>query len=182
MLHLQASVYQHLDTERSWTSSAGRHSRTRTIVPATYKMANKGKLTFLPTMEKRPPFSHEVPGPKVDGETRPRRRNLDDLVTQPHPYIRTAYDIVGYAAKKFGNADCVGTRRTLTVHTETTTAQKTVNGQVTDVKKDWSYFELSPYSFHSFIDFQKLVGHFGAGLKQLGLTKGDIIHLYGATR
>lgn len=148
-------------------------------------MASKQQGTFLPRMEKKGPFSFEVSGvEKVDGETAPRRnvRCKDGLITQPDPSIRTAYDIVNYSANKFGNAKCIGSRTVLDVHKEKKIVKKMVDGQETDVEKEWSYFELSPYKFLSFVEFQKFVGTLGAGLKKLGLTKGDKIHLYGATR
>ncbi|KAI9046088.1 fatty acid activator Faa4 [Aspergillus affinis] len=135
-------------------------------------------------MEKRAPFSYEVPGvEKVDGETAPRRnvRCKDGLITQPDPSVRTVYDIVTYAANKFGNARCIGSRTLLDVHKEKKKVKKIIDGRETEVEKEWSYFELSPYNFLSFVEFQKHVGTLGAGLKKLGLTKGDKIHLYGAT-
>ena len=59
---------------------------------------------------------------------------------------------------------------------------KMVEGKETEVEKEWSYFELSPYSFLSFLEFQQLVGTLGAGLKKMGLETGHKVHLYGATR
>ena len=148
-------------------------------------MSSKQPADLLPKMEKKAPFSFEVPGvEKVEGETIPRRniRCKDGLITQPDPSIHTVYDIVTYAAKKFGNAKCIGSRTVLDVHKEKKMVKKLVDGRETEVEKEWSYFELSPYRFLSFVEFQKLVGTLGAGLKKLGLTKGDKIHLYGATR
>lgn len=135
-------------------------------------------------MEKKAPFSYEVPGvEKVNGETVPRRnvRCKDGLITQPDPSVRTVYDIVTYAANKFGNARCIGSRTLLDVHKEKKKVKKMIDGRETEVEKEWSYFELSPYKFLSFVEFQKHVGTLGAGLKKLGLTKGDRVHLYGAT-
>lgn len=148
-------------------------------------MTHRHQAVFLPRMEKKPPFSFEVPGvEKVPGETVPRRniRCKDGLITQPDPSVRTAYDIVSYAASKFGNARCIGTRTVLDVHKEKKMVKKIVDGKETEVRKEWSYFELSPYKFLSFVEFQQLVGTLGAGLKKIGLAKGDKIHLYGATR
>ncbi|KAA8644369.1 hypothetical protein EYZ11_001394 [Aspergillus tanneri] len=141
---------------------------------------------FLPKMHKSPPFSFEVPGvEKVDGETIPRRnircKDKDGLITQPDPSVKTVYDIVNYSANKFGNARCIGSRTVLNVHKEKKMIKKMIDGKETEVEKEWSYFELSPYKFLSFIELQKLVGTLGAGLRHLGLTKGDKIHLYGAT-
>lgn len=136
-------------------------------------------------MEKKGPFSVEVPGvEKVEGETIPRRniRCKDGLITQPDPSVETIYDIVQYGANKFGNARCIGTRTLIDTVKEKKMVKKMVDGKEIEVEKEWSYFQLSPYKFMSFIEFQKHVGTLGAGLKKMGLAKGDKIHLYGATR
>ncbi|KAL1961009.1 hypothetical protein VTO42DRAFT_4897 [Malbranchea cinnamomea] len=139
---------------------------------------------FVPRMQRSPPFSFEVPGEKVPGETL-ARRNIrcqgGDLFAQPDPAVRTVYDLVPYAATKYGSATCIGTRRVIAIHKEKKKITKMVDGRETEVEKEWSYFELSPYSFLSYIEFQQFVNTLGSGLKQLGLAKGDKIHLYGAT-
>lgn len=136
-------------------------------------------------MEKKGPFSVEVPGvEKVKGETLPRRNTKckDGLIVQPDPSVKTVYDIIQYAASKFGDAKCMGTRTVLNIYKEKKMVKKIVDGKETEVEKEWSYFELSPYKYMSFIEFQKHVSSLGAGLKKIGLGKGDKIHLYGATR
>ncbi|KAH7399220.1 fatty acid activator Faa4 [Phaeosphaeria sp. MPI-PUGE-AT-0046c] len=127
-------------------------------------------------MRRKGPFSVEVPGTeKVPGETRPRRNPaaVDGLITQPHPSIRTAYDIVQYAARTHGDNNCMGSRPLLATHRES----KSVGG----VTKEWQYSELGPYQYLSFVEFQDHISSLGAGLRQLGLCRGDKLHLYGAT-
>ncbi|PKY09192.1 acyl-CoA synthetase [Aspergillus campestris IBT 28561] len=146
-------------------------------------MANQ-REHYIPKMHKKPPFSFEVSDvEKISGETLPRRniRCKDGLINQPDPSVRTIYDVVTYGAKKFGNARCIGTRKVLKVHKETKVVKKVVDGAERDVPKEWSYFELSPYSFLSFVEFQAHVSTLGAGLKKMGMEQGDKIHLYGAT-
>jgi long-chain acyl-CoA synthetase len=148
-------------------------------------MAQKHKSVLLPRMEKKPPFSFEVPGfDKIAGETIPRRnvRCKSGLITQPDPAVNTAYDIISYAAHKFGNAKCIGFRTVVKKHKEKTRIKKFQAGQETEVEKEWSYSELSPYEFVSFLEFQHLVNTLGSGLRKIGLGPGDKIHLYGATR
>jgi long-subunit acyl-CoA synthetase (AMP-forming) len=60
--------------------------------------------------------------------------------------------------------------------------KKLVGGKETEVEKEWSYFEFSPYKYLSFIEFREYVSNLGAGLKAIGLGKGDKLHLYGVTR
>lgn len=140
---------------------------------------------LLPKMEKKGPFSMEVPGvEKVEGETIPRRnsRCKDGLITELDPSIKTIYDIVRYATHKFQHAPCIGTRTLIDTVKEKKVVKKMVDGKESDVPKEWSYFQLSPYKFMSFVEFQLLVRALGNGLREIGLAKGDKIHLYGATR
>lgn len=141
-------------------------------------MADRHRTTFISRMEKNPPFSYEVRDVEpVQGETRPRRniRCKDGLITQPDPSVKTAYDLITYAASKYQNARCVGTRTVVNVHKVTKMVKKIET-------EEWSYFELSPYKYLSYVEFRQLVGTVGAGLKSIGLEAGDKIHLYGATR
>ncbi|KAF2676481.1 acetyl-CoA synthetase-like protein [Lentithecium fluviatile CBS 122367] len=134
------------------------------------------ELFFQPCMRKTGPFSIQVPDTDhVPGETHPRRHPtaVDSLATQPHASIHTAYDIVRYAARTHGDAKCMGARTPLATHRE----RKLVNG----AHKEWQYFELGPYQYLTFVEFQDHIDTLGAGLRALGLRRGDKLHLYGAT-
>lgn len=148
-------------------------------------MANtKPGAMLYPRMETNGPFSMETPGAvKKDGETMPRRniRCKDGLITTPAPEIKTLYDIVNYSANKFGNAQCIGSRKLINTHTETKKVKKMVDGKEQEQDKKWTYFEFSGYTFKSFVEFQKSISTIGSGQKALGLSKGEKIHLYGAT-
>jgi long-chain acyl-CoA synthetase len=129
-----------------------------------------------PCMRKAAPFSVSVPGTEeVPGETRPRRNPaaIDGLISQPHPSIHTGYDIPQYAARTYGDAKCMGTRTLLATHRES----KFIGG----VLKEWEYFELGPYQYLTFVEFQDLISTLGSGLHHLGLYCGDKLHLYGST-
>jgi long-chain acyl-CoA synthetase len=56
-----------------------------------------------------------------------------------------------------------------------------VDGRDSEVDKTWVYFELGPYEYTSFLQYEKLVYQVGAGLHKLGLGKGDRVHIYAAT-
>ncbi|PSN69308.1 acetyl-CoA synthetase-like protein [Corynespora cassiicola Philippines] len=130
------------------------------------------------------PLSVEAPGvEKPDGETIPRRNVAakDALVTTPAPDVNTLYDVLKYASAKFGNAKAVGSRRILNTHEETKKVKKMVDGKQEEVDKKWTYFELSPYKFQSFVEFEKLALNVGAGLKHLGFAPHDRLHLYAST-
>lgn len=147
-------------------------------------MSRKDQFLY-PRISKSPPFSVEAPGYQaVEGETIPRRNPLakDKLVTTPSEDVRTIYDIIKRSADKFGNAKAVGTRRLIKTHNETKKVKKTVDGQTKEVDKNWTYYELSEYSYLSFVEYEKLTSQIGAGLRKLGMIKGDRLHLFAATR
>lgn len=136
-------------------------------------------------MTRKPPFTVEVPGSiAIDGETKPRRnaRTYEKLVTQPAPGIGTLYDIVKYSAEKFGNERAIGSRTLLKMHNEIKKVKKVIDGQVQEVDKNWSYFEMSGYSYITFKEYETLVLQIGAGLRKLGLVEKDRVHMFAETR
>lgn len=147
-------------------------------------MASQGQILY-PKMTKKPPFSVEVPGyEKVKGETIPRRNPVakDKLITRPSDEIGTVFDNLRRAAEKFGNAKAIGTRKLIKLHTENKKVKKVVDGQEIEVDKKWTYFEMSGYTYMSFVEYEKLALSCGSGLRSLGMIKDDKLHLYGATR
>ncbi|KAH6872867.1 hypothetical protein BKA58DRAFT_401051 [Alternaria rosae] len=120
---------------------------------------------------------------KIEGETVPRR-NLaakDGLVLKPHDNVETLYDVLRHAAAKYGNAKAVGARRIVNIHEETKKIKKMVDGKEQEVDKKWQYFELSPYKYKSFVEFEKMALAVGSGLKSLGFNPQDRLHLFAAT-
>ncbi|KAH8690803.1 putative fatty acid activator Faa4 [Talaromyces proteolyticus] len=141
-------------------------------------------LNIQPRMAKRGPFTVEASGyDPVDGETIPRRNpaSKDKLITRPADDVATVYDIMRRGARLFGNAKCVGSRRLIKTHVENKKVKKVIDGVEQEVDKKWTYFEMSEYSYLSFNEFEKLVLQLGSGLRKLGLSKGDRLHLYAAT-
>ena len=136
-------------------------------------------------MVKKPPFSVEASGcEKKQGETIPRRHPMfkDQLLITPSTEVKTIYDNFRRAARKFGNAKAIGTRKIIQTHTENKKVKKIVDGQEQEVDKKWTYFELSAYSYISFVEYEQMCLHGGSGLRNIGLNPGDMVHLYGATR
>jgi long-chain acyl-CoA synthetase len=131
------------------------------------------------------PFSVDATGyQKRDGETIPRRNPLakDALIVQPSDDVKTIYDNMKRAARKFGNAKAMGTRRVIKLHTENKKIKKMVDGQEQEVDKKWTYFELSGFDFITFTEYEQMCLNIGSGLAELGVTKENKMHLYGATR
>lgn len=142
------------------------------------------KLVPLPKAVKTNPVTVEISGAqKIDGETIPRRnvRAKDGLKLRPNEDIATLYDILRYSSSKFGNAKAVGSRKIIHTHEETKKIKKMVEGRQQEVDKKWTYFELSPYKYQSFQEFEKMALTLGAGLKKLGFGPQDRAHLFAAT-
>ncbi len=68
------------------------------------------------------------------------------------------------------------------MHHETKKVKKMVDGTQQEIDKKWSYYELSEYTYISFVEYQKMALEVGSGLAKLGLGAGDRIHLFAATR
>jgi long-chain acyl-CoA synthetase len=147
-------------------------------------MSPKDSVVY-PRMMKKPPFTVEVPGVEpVPGETIPRRHPAarDGLITRPADDLTTIYDAFRRSARVYGNAKAVGSRRLIKTHVETKKVKKIVDGVEQEVDKQWTYFEKSAYSYKSFVEYEKQALELGSGLRKLGLTKVDKLHLYGSTR
>ena len=138
-----------------------------------------------PVMHKKPPFSVDIPGvEKKEGETIPRRNPLakDGLITVPSSEVETVYDNLRRAARKFGNAKAIGSRKVIKTHVENKKVKKVIDGKEQEVDKKWTYFELTGYTYMSFVEYEQLALQCGAGLRKLGLEPDDKMHLYGTTR
>ena len=143
------------------------------------------KTQLQPRMVQSGPFTVEASGYKpVEGETIPRRHpaSKDKLVTSPSEDVTTIFDILKRSADKFGNAKALGSRKLLKTHHETKKVKKTIEGKTEEVNKDWSFFELSGYSYISFSEYERLTLQMGAGLRKLGMIKDDRLQLFASTR
>jgi long-chain acyl-CoA synthetase len=142
-------------------------------------------FTIEPHMSRRPPFTVEAPGcPSIPGETIPRRnaRYPDRLLSRPEDGISTVFDIVQHSARKFGDRNAMGSRKLIKKHTEIKRTKKIVDGELQDVDKTWTYFELSSYTYLSFRQHEAVALQLGAGLGKLGLVASDRLHLFASTR
>lgn len=140
---------------------------------------------LYPITSDTPPFTLNVPGVEpVEGESIPRRNSqyVDKLLTQPEEGVATIFDIVTRASRVFGSARAVGTRRLIKIHHETKKVTKVVDGQEQQVDKKWTYFELSGYTYLSFTEYEQQILQIGAGLRNVGMVRGDRLFLFAATR
>lgn len=133
----------------------------------------------------KPPFTVEAPGyEKVPGETIPRRhfRFKDQLRNSPAEGVHTVWDIVQRSARIYPNHHAVGYRKLVKLHKETRKVQKNIDGEIHEVDKEWQFFELSPFNFYTYKEYETLVKQVGSGLRKIGLTSEHKLHLFGTTR
>jgi long-chain acyl-CoA synthetase len=136
-------------------------------------------------MVKKGPFSVEAPGYEpVPGETIPRRhpKAKNGLITRISDDVTTTYDNFRRSARVFGNGKAVGSRKLIKTHVENKKVKRIVDGVEKEVDKEWTYFEMSGYTYKTFLEYEKQCLELGSGLRKLGLEKDGRIHLYGATR
>ena len=148
-------------------------------------MVDLKTIAPYPKSVKKPPFTVDAPGyEQVKGETIPRRNaaTKDQLKATPAEGVDTIYDIITYSSKKFGNAKAMGSRKLVKTHQETKKIKKVIEGKEQEVDKNWTYSELSGYNYMSFVEYEKLVNQIGSGLKQLGMSSGDKLQIFAATR
>ena len=148
-------------------------------------MSNLKTATLEARMHRKGPFTVDVKdATAVPGETIPRRsaKAPDNLVTSPAEGISTIFDIVKYSAKTFGDREALGTRKLLKTHSEVKKVKKVIDGQVQEVDKNWTYFELSGFTHITFTQYEHLVLEIGAGLRHLGLRPEDRVHMFASTR
>ncbi|KAH9885039.1 long-chain-fatty-acid-CoA ligase [Xylariomycetidae sp. FL2044] len=142
----------------------------------------EGVLPLYPVQ--KPPYMVESSdAPEIEGETKPHRhfKAKDQLITRPSPDIATVYDLFTKSADKHGDRDFSGSRKLIKTHVEKKKVPKVVDGVKTEVEKEWTYFELSPYKFLSYKEYKARALSVGAGLRKLGLDPGDIIHIFAST-
>ncbi|UNI18358.1 Long-chain-fatty-acid--CoA ligase [Purpureocillium takamizusanense] len=136
------------------------------------------------TQVHKPPFTVEAPGyEKVPGETIPRRhpRAKNGLLNRPADDVATVFDLIRRSARVYPNHNAVGSRKLIKLHRETKKVKKNVDGEIREVDKEWQFFELSPFSFLTYKDYEARVLQLGAGLRKIGLTSENKLHIFAAT-
>ncbi|KAI0597842.1 long-chain-fatty-acid-CoA ligase 1 [Biscogniauxia sp. FL1348] len=141
-------------------------------------------MVLQPKISAKPPYSIESPGATpVPGETVPRRHPLtaNGLITKPADNISTVYELLRVSVAKYGNAKAMGSRRLVRTHQETKKVKKMVDGVEQQVDKAWTFFELSPYEYLTYNNYERLILNVGSGLRKLGMAKDDRVHIFAAT-
>lgn len=128
-------------------------------------------------------FTVEV-GPEQLNGGRIRRSHLaPDAVTRiPDTTVHTIYDILVYAKKKYGHRNAFGYRSTEKVIKEDKVVTKYINGEEKQETKTWSYFQLSPYKYLTYLQASREAHYLGAGFVHLGLTEKAKVEIFAPTR
>ncbi|CAG8596609.1 681_t:CDS:2 [Acaulospora morrowiae] len=122
-------------------------------------------------------------GPEVKGETRVRRSVLspNELLTTPADGVTTLYEVLQYSVKTFGDKRCMGYRTIEKVVEEEKEVTKIVNGQEHKEKKIWKYFQLSSFTYLSYVEVAEHTKWIGAGLVKLGVHKNAKVTVFAST-
>ncbi|KAL2143953.1 hypothetical protein VTI28DRAFT_9783 [Corynascus sepedonium] len=132
----------------------------------------------------KPPYTIEVPGyAPVEGETIPRRhpKAKDGLIERPAPDVNTTFDLLKRSVNKYANEPAIGSRKLIDIHKEKKKVPKVVDGQTTEVEKEWTYYELSDYTYITYQEYFTQILQIGAGLRKLGLSRGYRLHIFATT-
>ncbi|KAI1437526.1 acetyl-CoA synthetase-like protein [Xylaria sp. CBS 124048] len=135
-------------------------------------------------MVQKPPFMvQDTSSPEVDGETKPYRhiKAKDGFIIRPSSEVATIYDLFTASAKNHGSKPAIGSRTLIKTHVESKKVPKMVDGVKTEIDKQWTYFELSPYKFLTYKEYETRALNVGAGLRKLGLEPGDRLHIFAST-
>jgi long-chain acyl-CoA synthetase len=133
----------------------------------------------------KPPYTVEASGCQpVEDETIPRRhpKAKDGLVERPAPGVNTTFDLLKRSAERYNSEPAVGSRKLIKTHKEKKKIPKVVDGQTKEVEKEWTYYELSNYSYMTYQEYFTMVLQVGAGLRKLGLSPKDRLHIFATTR
>jgi long-chain acyl-CoA synthetase len=130
------------------------------------------------------PASLEVGLDAQPGESRVRRLRFtaDRLLTSPAEGISTTWDIINFAANKFGDKPSMGWRDVVDTVTEEKVVTKTIDGKQVQETKKWQFFQLSDFKYLSFKEVRTAVSEVGRGLLELGIEKDEIFNIYSRTR
>jgi long-chain acyl-CoA synthetase len=132
----------------------------------------------------QPPFSIQSPGELAkDGETAPFRnvKAKDGLLECPEPNISTIYELLKTSEHRHASRNAVAWRKLIKTHTEVKKVDKVVDGVTKKIDKEWTFFELSSFSYMTYAEYAKMVYQVGAGLRKLGLERGNKLHIFAST-
>lgn len=121
------------------------------------------------------------------GETAPRRNKgaKDGPVMYPdrNPEMNTIYGILKWACNEYSDLNATASRKLVHTHVKEKMVKKKVDGVMKDVKKQWTFFELSGYTYSTYSKLWEETRNLAAGFIELGIKpKGqEVVHIYAST-
>lgn len=117
-----------------------------------------------------------------EGDVRRSILSPSQLMKTPAKGVETLYDVLQYAATSFKDRKGFSYRKLEDTIVENKEITKVVSGKEQKVSKTWTYFQLSGYYHYTYQQAADITKTIGAGLRQLGLYKGDKIQISASTR
>lgn len=127
-----------------------------------------------------------IVGEAKPGETAPRRKASQRYYTLERPADMDATTLPEYIEEcvaKNSSRRCMGWRELIDIHTEQKTITKVIDGEQQEVKKDWIFYEYSPYKYNTFKETLETIQSYAKGLSSIGLkpNQQDKLHIYAST-
>ncbi|GAV55229.1 hypothetical protein ZYGR_0AS05530 [Zygosaccharomyces rouxii] len=131
-------------------------------------------------------FTVEVGKPANQHETAPRRNRHAAKAPLKRPLNTTCNTVYEFALECFnkrGDAPAMAWRDLIDIHVEKKMVDKKVGGKVTQVEKEWMYYELTKYHGNTYTELTSIMHNLGRGLVKMGLQPNgvDKLHIYAAT-
>ncbi|RCH99259.1 long-chain fatty acid-CoA ligase [Rhizopus azygosporus] len=117
----------------------------------------------------------------ADDGTRRSILSPSALMKAPAEGVETLYDVLQYAARSFKDRHGFGYRKLKDTIVEKKQMTTVVDGKEQTVEKSWTYFQLSGYYHYSYQEAADITQTIGAGLRKLGLSKGDKVQISAST-
>ncbi|KAG2207474.1 hypothetical protein INT47_004222 [Mucor saturninus] len=114
----------------------------------------------------------------------PIRRSIlspNALLTQPAKGVDTLYEVMQYANTSFKDRKGFGYRLLQDTITTKKQVTKVVNGKEIKEEKTWTFFQLSEYHHYTYSQAAEFTKQIGAGLRYLGLKRGDKVQISAST-
>lgn len=125
------------------------------------------------------PVSEANPG---EGPIRRSILSPNALLTQPAEGVETLYDVLQYASTSFKDRKGFGYRHLQDTITTKKQVAKVVDGIEKQETKTWTFFQLSEYHHYTYGQAAEITKHVGAGLRHIGLKRGDKLQISASTR
>lgn len=132
-----------------------------------------------------PISTFSVPVSEAKAGEGPIRRSIlspNALLTQPAKGVDTLYEVMQYASTSFKDRKGFGYRILQDTIITKKQVTKVVNGVETQEEKTWTFFQLSEYHHYTYGQASEFTKQIGAGLRYLGLKRGDKVQISASTR